>query len=45
MFLSVSENNDQNDCAAFPIFLASFIQTNHNVFYNKIKVINSIIYM
>jgi hypothetical protein len=45
IFLSVSENNDQNYCAEFLIFLTSFIQTNHNVFYNQINGINSIICM
>jgi len=45
IFLSVSENNNQNDCVEFLIFLTNFIQTNHNVLYNEINLINSIIYV
>jgi hypothetical protein len=45
IFLSVSEQNDQNDCAEFLMFLTSLIQTNHNVLYDKINWINSIIYV
>jgi hypothetical protein len=42
-FLSVSENNDQNDCTVFLTFLTSFIQT--NILYYKSNWINSIICM